>query len=107
MSSEAAEKEHALANGIDAIASSMGRTSIDEESKKEMQLEYKNVCLEKFSSAETVSKSKHEEEKGPDNSQKEISYNPYITEQAHIQSSFVFDEKQLEEVSYPRKVAVL
>ncbi|XP_022844005.1 transmembrane and coiled-coil domain-containing protein 4 [Olea europaea var. sylvestris] len=107
MSSEAVDKEHALANGVDAMASSMERTSVDDESKKEKHREYKNACQEKFSSAETVSKTKHEEEKVPDNSQQEISHKPSITEQAHVQANFEFDEKQLEEVSYPRKVAVL
>ncbi|KAL2542464.1 Protein of unknown function (DUF726) [Abeliophyllum distichum] len=54
MSSEAVDKEHALANGVDAMASSMERTYVNDESKKEKQREYKNACQEKFSSAETI-----------------------------------------------------
>ncbi|XP_010317700.1 uncharacterized protein [Solanum lycopersicum] len=106
-SSEAADMELALANGVDAMASSMEKTS-DDESKEEKRREYKHECEEKLSIADVTSKSDMENMKGenyPEKSQK-----PSSIVGAHLKSVSGFDEKPVEEVSmlgYTRKVTIL
>ncbi|KAI3461959.1 hypothetical protein Pfo_018622 [Paulownia fortunei] len=110
MSSEAADKEVALTNGIDAMSSSMERSPAEYDSKKEKQREYEHACREKFSIPETIPESKPEEKNIPDNSHQEINVTTSIVEQAHRQFIFESDGKPMEEatmLSYPRKVTVL
>ncbi|KAM3394513.1 transmembrane and coiled-coil domain-containing protein 4 isoform X1 [Capsicum galapagoense] len=105
-SSEAAEMELALANGVDAMASSMERTS-DYESKKEKSREYKNECQEKLSIADEKSKADVE---GTNVENQEKSEKPSSIAGAHLKSVSGSDEKPVEEVSmlgYTRKVTVL
>ncbi|XP_006343378.1 transmembrane and coiled-coil domain-containing protein 4-like isoform X1 [Solanum tuberosum] len=106
-SSEAADMELALANGVDAMASSMERTS-DNESNEEKRREYKHECEEKLSIADVKSKSDTENtkvENYPEKSQK-----PSSIVGAHLKSVSGSDEKPVEEVSmlgYTRKVTIL
>lgn len=99
--------ELALANGVDAMASSMERTS-DNESKKEKRREYKHECEEKLSIADVKPKSDMENtnvEKYEEKSQK-----PSSIVGAHLKSVSGSDEKPVEEVSmlgYTRKVTIL
>ncbi|KAG5623387.1 hypothetical protein H5410_008605 [Solanum commersonii] len=107
-SSEAADKELDLAKAIDAMASSMERTSHNV-SKKEKQCEYEHKCREKLSLADTQSRSEEENTTNVENHQ-EKSKKPSSIEQAHLESVSGFDEKQVEEAStleYSRKVNVL
>ncbi|KAG8383406.1 hypothetical protein BUALT_Bualt04G0009400 [Buddleja alternifolia] len=110
VSEEAAEKELALTNGVEAMSSSMEKTPADYESKKEKQREYEHACREKFSTPETMQESKPKEKNDRDNGQQELNTNISIVEEAHVDSISVSDEKPLEELtmlSYGRKVAVL
>ncbi|KAK4361491.1 hypothetical protein RND71_020443 [Anisodus tanguticus] len=106
-SSEAADKELALANGVDAMASSMEKTS-DNESKNEKRREYKQECQEKLSIADVKFKSDMENtnvESSQEKSQKQSSIVG-----AHLKSVSGSDEKPVEEVSmlgYTRKVTIL
>ncbi|XP_049384042.1 uncharacterized protein LOC125848251 isoform X1 [Solanum stenotomum] len=107
-SSEAADKELDLAKAIDAMASSMERTSHNV-SKKEKQCEYEHKCREKLSLADTQSRSEVENTTNVENHQ-EKSKKPSSIEQAHLESVSGFDEKPVEEAStleYSRKVNVL
>ncbi|KAL3345984.1 hypothetical protein AABB24_024771 [Solanum stoloniferum] len=107
-SSEAADKELDLAKAIDAMASSMERTSHNA-SKKEKQCEYEHKCWEKLSLADTQSRSEVENTKNVENHQ-EKSKKPSSIEQAHLESVSGFDEKSVEEaltLEYSRKVNVL
>ncbi|KAK4711791.1 hypothetical protein R3W88_006304 [Solanum pinnatisectum] len=107
-SSEAADKELDLAKAIDAMASSMERTSHNV-SKKEKQCEYEHKCREKLSLADTQSRSKVENTTNVENHQ-EKSKKPSSIEQAYLESVSGFDEKPVEEAStleYSRKVNVL
>ncbi|XP_060187893.1 uncharacterized protein LOC132617043 isoform X1 [Lycium barbarum] len=106
-SSEAPEMELALANGVDAMASSMEKTS-ENESKDEKRREYKQECQEKLSIADVKSKSDTENtnvESSQEKSQKSSSIAG-----AHLKSVSRSDEKPVEEVSmleYTRKVTIL
>ncbi|XP_015063947.1 transmembrane and coiled-coil domain-containing protein 4-like [Solanum pennellii] len=107
-SKEAADKELDLAKAIDAMASSMERTSHNV-SKKEKQSEYEHKCREKLSLADTQSRSEVENTTNVENHQ-EKSKKPSSIEQAHLESVSGFDEKPVEEASileYSRKVNVL
>ncbi|KAH0719429.1 hypothetical protein KY285_015460 [Solanum tuberosum] len=107
-SSEAEDKELDLAKAIDAMASSMERTSHNV-SKKEKQCEYEHKCREKLSLADTQSRSEVENTTNVENHQ-EKSKKPSSIEQAHLESVSGFDEKPVEEAStleYSRKVNVL
>ncbi|XP_059293100.1 uncharacterized protein LOC132046479 [Lycium ferocissimum] len=107
-SSEAAEKEHDLASAIDAMASSMERTS-DNVSRQEKRREYEHKCREKLSVADTQSTSEVENTTNVEN-YREKSKKPSSIEQAHLESVSGFDEKPVEEAStleYSRKVTVL
>ncbi|KAH0772148.1 hypothetical protein KY290_016129 [Solanum tuberosum] len=107
-SSEAADKELDLAKAIDAMASSMERTSHNV-SKKEKQCEYEHKCREKLSLVDTQSRSEVENTTNVENHQ-EKSKKPSSIEQAHLESVSGFDEKPVEEAStleYSRKVNVL
>ncbi|XP_010316399.2 uncharacterized protein [Solanum lycopersicum] len=107
-SKEAADKELDLAKAIDAMASSMERTSHNV-SKKEKQREYEHKCREKLSLADTQSRSEVENTTNVENHQ-EKSKKPSSIEQAHLESVSGFDEKPVEEASileYSRKVNVL
>ncbi|KAK6798035.1 hypothetical protein RDI58_005737 [Solanum bulbocastanum] len=107
-SSEAADKELDLAKAIDAMASSMERTSHNV-SKKEEQCEYEHKCREKLSLADTQSRSEVENTTNVENHQ-EKSKKPSSIEQAHLESVSGFDEKPVEEaltLEYSRKVNVL
>ncbi|KAH0701211.1 hypothetical protein KY284_015426 [Solanum tuberosum] len=107
-SSEAEDKELDLAKAIDAMASSMERTSHNV-SKKEKQCEYEHKCREKLSLADTQSRSEVENTTNVENHH-EKSKKPSSIEQAHLESVSGFDEKPVEEAStleYSRKVNVL
>ncbi|XP_060187894.1 uncharacterized protein LOC132617043 isoform X2 [Lycium barbarum] len=99
--------ELALANGVDAMASSMEKTS-ENESKDEKRREYKQECQEKLSIADVKSKSDTENtnvESSQEKSQKSSSIAG-----AHLKSVSRSDEKPVEEVSmleYTRKVTIL
>ncbi|KAK4368110.1 hypothetical protein RND71_011902 [Anisodus tanguticus] len=107
-SSEAAEKELDLAKAIDAMGSSMERTS-DNVSKQEKRREYEHECREKLSVSDTQSGSEVENTTNVENYQ-EKSKKPSSIEQAHLESVSGYDEKPVEEASvleYSRKVTVL
>ncbi|XP_060192621.1 uncharacterized protein LOC132622104 [Lycium barbarum] len=107
-SSEAAEKEHDLASAIDAMASSMERTS-DNVSKQEKRRKYEHKYRAKLSVADTQSTSEVENTTNAENYQ-EKSKKPSSIEQAHLESVSGFDEKPVEEAStleYSRKVNVI
>ncbi|MCD7449411.1 hypothetical protein HAX54_052116 [Datura stramonium] len=107
-SSEAAEKELDLAKAIDAMASSMERTSHNV-SKQEKRREYEHECREKLSLANMQSRSEVENTANIENYQEE-SKKPSSIEQAHLESVSGFDEKPVEEAStleYSRRVTVL
>ncbi|CAN4116766.1 unnamed protein product [Withania somnifera] len=106
-SSKAADMELALANGVDAMASSMERIS-DYESKKEKSREYRNECQEKLSIANVKSKSDMEDTNVENNHEK--SQKPSNIAGAHLKSVGGPDEKPVQEVSMPgynRKVTIL
>ncbi|PIN16614.1 hypothetical protein CDL12_10732 [Handroanthus impetiginosus] len=110
MSSEAADKEVALVNAVDAMSISMEKTPAEHDSRKEKQREYENACREKFSTPETVPESKSEDKNIPDNSQQDSNITTSIVEQAHRESILGSDGTPMEEatiVSYPRKLTVL
>lgn len=110
VSSEAAEKEAALANGTDAMCSSMKKSLAEYDSKKEKQREYEHACKEKFQTPETIPESKEVEQNNRlDNSHQESNVSTSI-EQAHRQSIIESHGKPMEEatiLSYPRKITVL
>ncbi|KAL2246511.1 UNVERIFIED_CONTAM: Transmembrane and coiled-coil domain-containing protein 4 [Sesamum indicum] len=110
MSSEAAEKEVSVANGIDAMSLGMQKTPAEFDSKKEKQREYEQACREKFPAPETISEAKSEERNIPDNSQQETKTTKSIAEQAQGTPMLESVGKQMEEapmLSYPRRVTVL
>lgn len=110
ISEEAADKELALKNSIEAMSLSMEKTLADYKSKKEKQREYENSCREKFSTPDKKLESESGKNHIPNNSQEEINVITSIVEEAHVQSIFESDGKPLEEVtmlSYPRKLTVL
>lgn len=107
-SSDAAEKECALANGVDAVSSKMEMSVAESNSKKEKQLEYVNACKEKIATPdpEANQESKFKEEQKPVNSKKEID----IVKQEVRQSIVESDAKPIEEakmLSNQRKMTVL
>lgn len=106
-SSEAAEMELALANGIDAMASSMERSS-DNESMKEKRREYKHECAEKLSIPDLKPKSDVESTNVENYEEKSQKASSIVG--AHLKSVGGSDEKPVEEVSmlgYTRKVTIL
>ncbi|KAL0391497.1 UNVERIFIED_CONTAM: hypothetical protein Slati_4534800 [Sesamum latifolium] len=110
MSPESAEKEVSVANGIDAMSSSMEKTPAEYDSKKEKQREYEQACREKFPAPETIPEAKSEERNIPDNSQQETKTTKSIPEQAQGTPISESVGKQMEVapmLSYPRKVTVL
>lgn len=107
-SSDVAEKELALTNGIDAVSSKMEMSVAEYNSKKEKQLEYENACKEKIATPdpEAIQESKSKEENKPDNSKKEID----VAKQEVRQSIIESDSKSVEEaamLSNQRKMTVL
>ncbi|KAL8474937.1 hypothetical protein ACS0TY_031379 [Phlomoides rotata] len=107
-SSNAAEKELALTNGIDAVSSTMEMSAAEYNSKMEKQLEYENACKEKIATPdpEATQESKSKEENTPDNYKQEID----VAKQEARQSIIESDAKPAEEaamLSYQRKMTVL
>ncbi|CAK9157057.1 unnamed protein product [Ilex paraguariensis] len=127
--SEAPDKERALANGVDAMASSMEKTHVDYNSKKKKHCEYEHEWREKFSTAETQSKSEvanvlAENQQETTHSMSEVANvlpesrqetkgNAASIGHASVKSHSKLDETPPEEVlnllmlSYSRKVTVL
>lgn len=106
-SSESKDKELALSKAVDAMASSIETTPRDFKDKKEKHREYEQECREKFSTAETQSKSEVEN-KNLEN--REETNCASSIEHAHFGSDSKFDEKPFEEVTmlgYQRTVTVL
>lgn len=106
-SSETRDKEHALSNGIDAMAKSMETTRSDIESKTEKRREYEHECRNKFSAEKQSNEEVASESVDP---RQETPHDMITVEQAMNESDSHIDEKPSEEirmVSYQRKLTVL
>ncbi|KAM7529898.1 hypothetical protein LguiB_033308 [Lonicera macranthoides] len=108
-STEAKDKEHALANAVDAMVSSMAPTRVDFEDKREKHREYEQECREKFSTPELEEASEVANKRLE--AQKETKCKSSSLEQTPpIGSASKFDKEPFEEVTMlgeHRKVAVL
>lgn len=108
-STEAKDKEHALANAVDAMVSSMAPTRVDFEDKREKHREYEQECREKFSTPELEEASEVANKRLE--AQKETKCKSSSIEQTPpVGSASKFDKEPFEEVTMlgeHRKVTVL
>ncbi|XP_059623535.1 uncharacterized protein LOC132266625 [Cornus florida] len=107
-SKEMKDKELALSNGVNAMASSMEKSSGDFKSKREKHREYEHEYREKYSIDEMQSNS--EGANAHFETQRATNCNLICNEQTSTESGSEFDKTPFEEVtmlSYQRKVTVL